>query len=135
MSETSADISPGCRMGVSGGMGAGHAAFSFASALRMRSRAAASTLVSSGAAASIMRSASHTKPRLSWYSTGFTKRPPSMEVAYSLSATFSTSAAERAVKPRRGFMNFLTASSAPSSRWSTTLSACSYAPLRLAFTA
>ena len=53
-----------------------------------------------------MRSASHTKPRLSWYSTGLAKRPFSIDGSYSLSATFSTSAAERAVKPRSGFMNF-----------------------------
>src|SRR6185436_9891337 len=46
MSEIIADISPGCRMGASGGIGAGHAALSLASEARMRASAAASTLAS-----------------------------------------------------------------------------------------
>ena len=51
---------------------------------RILASAPASALASSAAAPSIMRSACHTKPRLSWYSTGLAKRPSSIEASYSL---------------------------------------------------
>ncbi len=65
MSETSADTSPTGSSGAGGGIGVGQAVLSLASASRILASAAASFRPSSPAAASSIRSASSTKPRLS----------------------------------------------------------------------
>src|SRR5262249_39420502 len=82
--EIRAETSPTSRAGLDGGSGAGHAALSLAKAARILSTASGSSERGPDAtASSITRSARHTKPRLSWYSTGLTNAPFSMDSPYS----------------------------------------------------